>query len=43
MVKLGNLFISAGIDEYKKIFGTYSYKDTYKKYISLKYLKKTLL
>ena len=30
------------IDEYKKVFDTDSYKSTYKKYISLKYLKKTL-
>ena len=30
------------IDEYKKIFVVDSYKDTYKKYISLKNLKKTL-
>ncbi len=27
------------IDEYKKAFGIESYKDTYKKYILLKYLK----
>ncbi len=30
------------IDEFKKVFGTDSYKDTYKKYVLLKYLKKTL-
>ena len=40
-----SLFINhcdQSIDQYKKIFGTNSYKNTYKKYISLKYLKKTL-
>ena len=40
-----NLFIShydESVDEYKKLFDADSYKDTYKKYISLQYFKKTL-
>ena len=39
---LFTIHYNESIDQYKKVFIADSYKDTYKKYISLKYLKKSL-
>ena len=35
-------YYDSSIEKFKKIFGIESYKDTYQKYISIKYLKKIL-